>query len=54
MAAWSPSLRTAASHTPPSNASNNASGGAINVRRPDGTTGRYVVAFAGLFARSGA
>jgi hypothetical protein len=44
---------TAASHTPPSNASYNASGGAINVRRPDGTTGRYVVTVPGLSAALG-
>jgi hypothetical protein len=41
------------SYTPPSYASYNKSGGAINVRRPDGTTGRYVVTFTGLSAAVG-
>jgi hypothetical protein len=44
---------TAASYTPPSNASYNYGGGAINVRGPDGTTGRYVVTFTGLSAALG-
>lgn len=41
---------TAYSYTPPSNASYNAAGGSITVRRPDGTTGRYIVTFTGLSA----
>jgi hypothetical protein len=44
---------TALSHTPPSDASYNAGGGPITVRRPDGTTGRYVVTFPGLSAALG-
>ena len=44
---------TAISYTPSTTASYNAAGGSINVRRPDATTGRYVVTFTGLSAAIG-
>ena len=44
---------TAASQTPLATSSYNVGGGPISVRRPDGTTGRYVVTFTGLSAALG-
>ena len=44
---------TAASYTPHYTESYNRSGGGINIRRPDGTTGRYIVTFTGLSALLG-
>jgi hypothetical protein len=44
---------TAASYAPVPYLSYNASGGAMNVTKPAGTTGRYIVTFSGLSAELG-
>ena len=44
---------TSSSYTPVAYLSYNRSGGAMNVRKPSGTTGRYVVTFKGLSALIG-
>jgi hypothetical protein len=45
---------TSASYTPQALWAYNRTGGGINIRRPDGTTGRYIVTFPGLSAVLGA
>lgn len=44
---------TAASYSPVAAYSYNRSGGAINIRKPDATTGRYIATFTGLSALLG-
>jgi hypothetical protein len=45
---------TTASYTPEASYSYNRSGGRITIQRPAGSTGRYIVTFAGLSAKLGA